>query len=582
MDLRPLEYRELHGCEIRLFRLIVLDGADLVCELRNFELGKHPKYLALSYVWGDPSQTRPIIVNGQMFCATANLHDALYKLRNMQKESGELWMWADAICVNQVDMAEKSKQVPRMGDIYRSCERVVAWLGYPPEDKAACINLFLEKATKVWALTAGSDDNYTYHTAEGTMDLYQDYGLDAEDCLRGFGYLAAFPWWERMWVVQECVIHEKEPMLLIGNYTIRRLADIVRMPEGFLDLASEAISDPQPWPTEMAALGIIQSREMYHELGTMDDTATKLNYFITGIGGTRKATQAHDMIYGLLGLTNTTGLPSELAPSYETPFPQVYQAYAKYIMEQSGSMETLHREEYHLGEYGAPSWVPDLRFPHGRKIMGVNSGLKKSGLAFSKDGCRLLSKSDFAGNVIAQFSFPGHFLDRDDDKNISANLSRLEEVIVRKAASMRNTCIKTFRDELSRMIIGWLGYGGEMFLGTQELLLDPRDGRPSPPSLPDDQNYPDGEFWKRLNVIRGALWNYTCFVLENGCVGCYRTAARVAPVNSTASKEGVYWIVAAGEPFILQQVGGGCSKFVACCHLEVQGARNPEVDIVIV
>ena len=38
-------------------------------------------------------------------------------------------LWIDAICISQTDNAEKALQIPRMGDIYRLANRVVAWLG---------------------------------------------------------------------------------------------------------------------------------------------------------------------------------------------------------------------------------------------------------------------------------------------------------------------------------------------------------------------------------------------------------------------------------------------------------------------
>ncbi|KAK0713942.1 heterokaryon incompatibility protein-domain-containing protein [Lasiosphaeria miniovina] len=38
-------------------------------------------------------------------------------------------IWADAICINQSDLAEKSSQVALMSSIYSSAARVVGWLG---------------------------------------------------------------------------------------------------------------------------------------------------------------------------------------------------------------------------------------------------------------------------------------------------------------------------------------------------------------------------------------------------------------------------------------------------------------------
>jgi len=94
------------------------------------------KYEALSYCWGDESQRSPVLVNVQgneqghgtkqvAVSITQSLGDALTDLR--------LWyddrvLWADAICINQTDNAEKSVQVRQMLQVYESSKRTVAYL----------------------------------------------------------------------------------------------------------------------------------------------------------------------------------------------------------------------------------------------------------------------------------------------------------------------------------------------------------------------------------------------------------------------------------------------------------------------
>jgi hypothetical protein len=75
-------YRELVGTDIRL--LSIDEGGpddDLVCCLYQVPLDSNPKYLAVSYVWGDDSARLPIRLNGQTFWVTENLHAALITFR---------------------------------------------------------------------------------------------------------------------------------------------------------------------------------------------------------------------------------------------------------------------------------------------------------------------------------------------------------------------------------------------------------------------------------------------------------------------------------------------------------------------
>lgn len=42
-------------------------------------------------------------------------------------------LWIDAVCINQHDQDEKSRQIPFMGQIYSGAFRVLVWLGNYPE-----------------------------------------------------------------------------------------------------------------------------------------------------------------------------------------------------------------------------------------------------------------------------------------------------------------------------------------------------------------------------------------------------------------------------------------------------------------
>ncbi|CZS95487.1 uncharacterized protein RCO7_14374 [Rhynchosporium graminicola] len=98
-------------------RLLIVDtskqGSEIYCRLIHTALSechddifKH--YTALSYVRGDVSQKRAISVNSQIFHVTHSLFDALHDLRH---EEQALRLWADAICIDQLNLDERSTQV---------------------------------------------------------------------------------------------------------------------------------------------------------------------------------------------------------------------------------------------------------------------------------------------------------------------------------------------------------------------------------------------------------------------------------------------------------------------------------------
>ena len=124
-DIRLLSYQYLPDeNEVTIECSLVTKSLD---EITSSEM----KFWALSYVWGNPDDTVAIICDGQRLSITRNLHALLvnlFKMNEMEKpESG--FLWADAICINQMDDEEKTLQVRLMQNIFSHADHVVAWLG---------------------------------------------------------------------------------------------------------------------------------------------------------------------------------------------------------------------------------------------------------------------------------------------------------------------------------------------------------------------------------------------------------------------------------------------------------------------
>lgn len=133
--------------------------------LNEAQLTDQLDFHALSYVWGDSTDKKTIIVNDQLLDITQNLYDFLdttrkhepsflshhrnpnyhgsYTSKTAQAAAGPaaskfvdstampMQWWIDAICIRQDDIREKNEQVPRMGDIYSMASQVWVWTGLP-------------------------------------------------------------------------------------------------------------------------------------------------------------------------------------------------------------------------------------------------------------------------------------------------------------------------------------------------------------------------------------------------------------------------------------------------------------------
>lgn len=70
-------------------------------------------------------------MNGQKMAIRKNLAQVIRAIRLPDRI---LPIWIDALSINQKDVIERSRQVPRMGEIYDNAVMVYSYLGEPTED----------------------------------------------------------------------------------------------------------------------------------------------------------------------------------------------------------------------------------------------------------------------------------------------------------------------------------------------------------------------------------------------------------------------------------------------------------------
>jgi hypothetical protein len=190
---------------IRLLYLELSDDhcAEIRCSTFTVNLLDKPAFKALSYVWGKPTITVPIIVNEQRYHVTPNCNTALRRLR----EARESPLWIDAICINQKDNAEKATQIPLMGDIYSQAEQVIVWLGYSeaeraPDDEA-------REKLAFGLLEDLANNNIFSESGDEVYDKFLEIGMSGESPEKrwsAFHDLFSHPWFTRLWVHQEALL----------------------------------------------------------------------------------------------------------------------------------------------------------------------------------------------------------------------------------------------------------------------------------------------------------------------------------------------------------------------------------------
>ncbi|KXX72825.1 Heterokaryon incompatibility protein 6, OR allele, partial [Madurella mycetomatis] len=275
----------------------------LVCSLRTVAFSTKPRYVALSYTWGDPypdssslhlptsnagsgdkSITEPlpfeITVNSQPFRVHRNLYVCLLHLRST---THPLPLWVDAVCINQQDMEERNNQVAMMSFIYSRAQKVVAWVG---------IREFNDRSSWVRVMSAerksGAAHQLAASLANGTK-LNRSNPPDHGTLYR----VARSAYWTRLWIVQEaCLAYS---LLIVFGAKVWTFEEI----EGWGVWKTLISENPRggivPGLREM--LQLVEARSSKHT----DDM--KFERLVERFAK-QACTDLKDRVYGLLGLAN--------------------------------------------------------------------------------------------------------------------------------------------------------------------------------------------------------------------------------------------------------------------------------------
>lgn len=143
-------------------------------------------FTALSYVWGDASDTITISVDRKPLSVTRTLESALRHVRDSKRM---IRIWADAICINQKDNQERSRQVKLMGSIYQTANHTVIFLGEADEESNWVFK---------WIDRPAAFSNTKHEFLRKTID-----------------HFLTRPWFYRVWVFQELIL-SSDPRIQCG------------------------------------------------------------------------------------------------------------------------------------------------------------------------------------------------------------------------------------------------------------------------------------------------------------------------------------------------------------------------------
>ena len=308
-------YQQLeHENTIRLLFITPGSGEEVSYTLQHAELGKTP-YKALSYEWGLPSDDDPnITIDGHTVRIRNNLFNVLKQISSAIHHPDSMFLWIDALCINQVDDAEKSQQVLKMGKIFSSAEKVLAWTGLAAGDSDYAMD------------TLSSSENFSW---EKTREDHRARTAILAWCNR--------PYFKRIWILQELYL-AKRLLFMCGSKSVAErglvhcLGVVLNPRPEFYN--TEQYGRPKSWWCSFAT----HSSASAHILGLKDVQnglslssthrrhQSLLEWLFVCADFDMEATDPRDYIYAVLSITKeTVSGHVQIVPDYTKSLKQVFE-----------------------------------------------------------------------------------------------------------------------------------------------------------------------------------------------------------------------------------------------------------------
>ena len=327
-------------------------GSEIHVELSHVKLdiNNPPSYEALSYTWGSHDLSHVMFVDTddgrKGLAVTENLYDAVQHLRNI---TSPRTLWVDAPCINQSDVEERSQQVARMADIYRSAAKVLIWLGPEADNSAKAIIALETLASNIYVdweqftISAASEED----AKSERLDHSKPAPFDHETWI-SISQLLSRSWFSRLWVWQEVSLAYNGAMIICGKSTMA--FDDFR--KAIMSLFQRPCWDGIPGVRE----NINSSYQLCRPRGAptlqsiLQDTTTA------------KCSDQRDRIYGVLNLVEKSERFG-IEPDYTKTTAQVFRDMMLSSISRTRGLNLVTCCELQDERVEIPSWVPNWSSP---------------------------------------------------------------------------------------------------------------------------------------------------------------------------------------------------------------------------
>ncbi|KAK4580237.1 hypothetical protein LTR86_000440 [Recurvomyces mirabilis] len=367
------QYTPLQPGEFRLLRLCHTWVTNkLSLEIKTYPLSSCPQYVALSYTWGESTETEDIFLNNKASSIRKNLaaflrqvrcdadapgRELFYDANLVEIESDVRYMlpnfdtlghfWVDALCIDQSNMPERNAQVVMMKRIYEGAEKVVIWLGPAADDSDQAIQL-IEKLAQ--------QERKHKSTATSPIDPACWEIIQAHpSAVEAVGKLFHRDWWSRAWILQEATAPTRSRVSVWCGSS--------RIDWFYVSLANQTFYEAM-LQKDFTCFSRIGNGIIMWLAGTKfarHDPAKHYPLDILHLLRFAKSfdcTDPRDKLYSVQSLA-FDGQDEDIKPRYEAPVEEVYETFVRHMIRKHDTLDILgfcSVEKY----LHTPSWVPDF------------------------------------------------------------------------------------------------------------------------------------------------------------------------------------------------------------------------------
>jgi hypothetical protein len=312
--------------QVRLLTLLPGSRSAVLRVLLNivpFNTKEPPNYEALSYAWG--SSDNPVYLTvgetgNDTIAVTQNLAVTLPYLRFQDRPRV---LWIDAICVNQMDLVERSCQVQLMGDIYRLAVRVIAWVGPETHDSLHALKTLKQIGTSYevdWHRNTVKLQTWppVHYKPPSPLNARQQVAIRS---------LVLRPCFERLWVQQEIKLADAHAIIACGS--VQLSWDVFRKS---IFVLQQLFSRPE-WMPFASNQKLIYSARLFMIEELCEPILSCPFYSRIQSVQHSKCSDPRDRVYALLSIHEQGRLPNaaklDIRPNYDATVSQVYEQTAR-------------------------------------------------------------------------------------------------------------------------------------------------------------------------------------------------------------------------------------------------------------